>query len=138
MTRSVRPRSRLTSISRPARNSRNASPIKRQNLNRRVDLDPAESGRADQDPEQDLEHDRRQPQARHETERERRHKRRHHDDQQVGEVNLAHRCDLSVNRAGHSLQRPTCNALGARWTTPVPRTSTARFQPRRAFRCPSQ
>ena len=55
------------SISRPARKSRNASPISA-TPRRLVDLDQAEHRRADDDPRDDLQHDRRQPYAREEAE----------------------------------------------------------------------
>ena len=50
-------------------------PEEREHLDRLVDLDPAEHRRADDDPGDDLEHDRRQPHAREEAEQERRRER---------------------------------------------------------------
>ena len=112
--RSVRPRRRCTSISRPARNSRNASPISAQDLNRLIDLHPAEAGGPDHDPGDDLEHHRGKTQPRHQPERERRRERDRDDDQEVREVGLCH--VAAVPQRPASLQQPVgigCNALVA-------------------------
>ncbi|MDP1849532.1 MAG: hypothetical protein Q8K79_17230 [Solirubrobacteraceae bacterium] len=57
---------------------------------RRVDLDPAEHRRADDDPQDDLQHDGRQPQTRQQSERERHGEGHRHDDQQAGEARRVH------------------------------------------------
>ena len=82
----IRPRRRSTSISRPERNSRNASPMRAQDRDGQVGLGPAQPGRADHDAEHELEHDRRQPEPREETERERGEQADRDDDQQIGVV----------------------------------------------------
>ena len=61
-----------------------------EDLDRLVELDPAEHGRADHDPGDDLEDDRGQPQPRGEAEQERRRECDRHDHQQPAEAGLLH------------------------------------------------
>lgn len=73
----------------------------RERLDRLVELDPAERGRADRDPGEELEHDRRQPQSGREAEEERGRERNGGDDRDAGEIDLAH--EATVRRLSSSL-----------------------------------
>jgi hypothetical protein len=61
---------------------------RREDLDGVVDVDPAERGGADEDPDHDLQHDRRQPHRGEEAERQRGGEARGDDDQQVREREL--------------------------------------------------
>ena len=74
----------------PGEEEQEREPDQSQDLDRLVDLDPAEQRRPDHDPDHDLQHHRRQPQPRHQPERQRGGEARRDDDQQVLERDLLH------------------------------------------------
>ncbi len=90
----------------------------RQHGHRLVDLDPAEHGRPDDDPEDDLQHDGRQPQRRRQPEEKRRGERHRADDQEVGEPELHRLIGARGWRSSPCSRRPTrpgrCRAPGSR------------------------
>jgi hypothetical protein len=83
--RSTRPAQLLELDLEPGEEEDEREAEQRDHLDRLVDVDPAEHGRADDDPGHDLEHDGRQQQAREEAEQQRRREGDRHDDEQVRE-----------------------------------------------------
>src|SRR5262249_10230647 len=65
-----------------------------------IGLDPAENRRTEQNPQHDLEHDRRNPKAREEPQRQRRDEPGRDDDQQIGEMNSRHAQEQVLRPSG--------------------------------------
>jgi len=70
----------------PGKEQQEGEAEQRQDLDRRVELDPAEHGGPDHDADHDLEHDRRQAQAREQPKQERRGELYAHDEKQAAEA----------------------------------------------------
>src|SRR5439155_1508032 len=85
-----------------------SEPQEAHDLDRRVDRNPAQHLRSDHNPEQDLEHDRRQADPRKEPEGERRHQRRRRDNRQSTERNRAHRALSNEPTAQYLFRQSDC------------------------------